>query len=439
MTTEASLVNEFLAAALVMVPMTVVFAVCEWLHHVRNTAVETTRKISHVSGGIAVLVLPWVAGTHWTVLGIALTFALLLCVTKKLQLLPSIHSVARKTRGAEYYPIAVYLIYVLSAGDPLLYSVPILVMAFSDTGAAVVGQRYGLVSYRVIDGFRSLGGSVTFFGLTFALVLMGLGIAGYGDLPSVLLVTLLTALIATAVEGISVRGSDNLLVPYATWLVLRHALELDRDGLGLWVMGTAITLAILLATFRQARLNATAIMAAFVAGSLTFGLGGPLWFAILCVPYLLYSSTRPLMGNPAAQQTTDMPVLVSTFSVSLLLVLAFGHTEESLLFVPFAASVTTVAAIVVASVLHFRGFGNVTVVMGGALGSMAALIPIAFADFVPVPWVVLAPLSLLGGIVGPIAVHGFRGMAWSPSLARFGGVLLGTSTAATWVVSQFVG
>ncbi|HIN86858.1 MAG TPA: hypothetical protein EYN06_10280 [Myxococcales bacterium] len=431
--------SEFLAALWVMVPMALVFAFCEWLHHVKKVAVETTRKISHVVGGMAVLVLPWVAGTHWTVLGIAITFALVLVISKKLQLLPSIHNVARKTRGAEYYPIAVYLIFLLSAGNPLLYSVPILVMAFSDTGAAVVGQRYGLVSYRVIDGFRSLGGSVTFFGLTFALVLMGLGIAGYGDLPTVLLITLLTAIIVTAVEGISVHGADNILVPYATWLVLRHAIGLDRDELGLWVMGTALTLTMLLATYRQAKLNATAFMAAFVAGTLTFGLGGPLWFAILCVPYLLYSATRPLVADSAPHNSTDMPALVSTFSVSLLLVLAFGHTGEALMFVPFAASVATVAGIVMAGVLHSKAFGTVIVVLGGTLASMAALLPIAFADKVSPPMNVLVWLALLGGFVGPIAVQGFRGLEWSPSRARLGGVLMGTAAAATWVVGQVLG
>ncbi len=145
------------------------------------------------------------------------------------------------------------------------------------------------------------------------------------------------------------------------------------------------------------------------------------------------------MADSSHHNSTDMPVPVSTFSVSLLLVLAFGHTGEELMFVPFAASVATVAGIVMAGVLHFRAFGGVIVVLGGTLASMAALLPIAFADKVTPPMNVLVWLALLGGFVGPIAVQGFRGLAWSPSRARLGGVLLGTAAAATWVVGQVLG
>jgi 1,4-alpha-glucan branching enzyme len=47
-------------------------------------------------------------------------------------------------------------------------------------------------------------------------------------------------MVATAVEGISVRGIDNLLVPYATWLVLDRTLGATREGLGDWVLGAAL-------------------------------------------------------------------------------------------------------------------------------------------------------------------------------------------------------
>ena len=93
---------------------------------------------------------------------------------------------------AELFIIPLRCIYVLAGGRRYLsFPVPILIMALSDTGAAVVGKRYGIVQYRVIEDYRSLGGSTTFFGVTFALVLVAQGIAGVTDLPSVLIVTLL--------------------------------------------------------------------------------------------------------------------------------------------------------------------------------------------------------------------------------------------------------
>ena len=57
------------------------------------------------------------------------------------------------------------------AGDALLFGLPMAVMALADTGAALVGRAAGETRYRVMDGVRSLEGSVTFFALAFALFL----------------------------------------------------------------------------------------------------------------------------------------------------------------------------------------------------------------------------------------------------------------------------
>ena len=52
-------------------------------------------------------------------------------------------------------------------------------------------------------------------------------------------------------------------------------------------------------------------MAAFVAGILAWGLGGPMWFAVLAVLYLLYSSIRSLI-DLAHQVIVDFKALATT-------------------------------------------------------------------------------------------------------------------------------
>ena len=57
-------------------------------------------------------------------------------------------------------------------------------MALADAGAAVVGQRPGVTRYPVLDGARSLEGSLTFFGLAAGVVAAGLALAGAPGWPS---------------------------------------------------------------------------------------------------------------------------------------------------------------------------------------------------------------------------------------------------------------
>ena len=413
----------------------VLFVACELLHRFTTLEGEITRKISHVGAGLIVFCMPWVIASHWTVLILAGGFAVILGGSKHLGLLPSVHQVDRKTRGAEYYPIAVYLIFVLSAGNPLLFGVPILVMAFSDTGAALVGKRYGIVRYRVIEDYRSLGGSVTFFGLTFAVVLVGLGLAGFGDLPSVLLITLLTALVATAVEGISVRGADNLLVPYATFLVLHRTMGLDRAGLEHWVLGAALVLGVLLVSYRQSRLNATAFMATFVGGVLAWGLGGPVWLATLLVPYVGFAASRPVSG---ARRESDLSVMVPAFAISLLLILAYGHSGLTALFVPFLASVASVSAISMAGFVRKRLAHMPLLEASGALiGAAATVIP-ALLMITPLEISpVLSGLIIGGALVGPLLVRLLDANGKLDHTAiRLAGVAGGTAAPAFWVVAH---
>ena len=436
MTNTVTITSEIIGMLWIAIPVLALFAVAEVLYRTLKVDAELTRKTTHLGSGLIVFFLPWAVQTHWSVLALAGGFAVLLGGTKLLGWLPSVHRVGRTTRGAEYYPIAIYLTFLLAGGDLLLFGVPVLVMALSDTGAAVVGKRYGIVRYRVIEDHRSLVGSVTFFGVTFAVVLVGLGLAGHGDLPSVLLITLLTALIATAVEGISVRGADNLLVPYSTFVVLRATLELDRDGLGAWVLGTALVLGILLASFRQSRLNATGFMAVFVGGTLAWGFGGPVWLATLLVPYFGYAASRPVSGH---NREADLVVMVPAFAVSLLLVLLYSHLGSPLLFLPFLASVASVSAISLAA------FARRSLPIQGAawpaalLAAACTMIP-AFFMATPLALTPTMVAVVVGGaMVGPALVQLIEGrIEISPSAMRVAGVLGGTAGSGFWAMAQLL-
>ena len=89
----------------------------------------------------------------------------------------------RQTGGAFFYPLAVVGTFWLSGGDPLLFCIPIAVMALADTAAALVGQQVGVNHYRVFDNKRTVEGSLAFFGLAMAICMVGLAWPASPDGP----------------------------------------------------------------------------------------------------------------------------------------------------------------------------------------------------------------------------------------------------------------
>ena len=387
------LLDELKGAAIITVAILGCFLLCEVVRRVFHVRGEVTRKTSHVGAGVVVLFIPVLLHSLWTVIVLAGGFALLLTAGKVLGFLQSVHDVERRTYGAYVYPLAVVLTYVLADGEPLLFQVPILVMALSDTVAALVGQRAGSVTYRVAGGTRSLEGSAAFLGLTFLLVMAALVVSGRGVWPDLLLITLLVALVATAVEAVSVLGFDNLLIPYAVVFLLSRTLGLDLPALGDWVLGLVMVTGLVLATAWRARLVASGFVLIALVGYLTWVLGGPAWFTPLALLYLGWVAVRDPKDVPegGVDVTVVFPITITSFA----LVLGFSHTGWAALYVPFLVSAGINSAIAWATFARRRGLPELPAALAGAA------LPLAVLPFVETPLVVGA-----GGLAVVLAAGG---------------------------------
>jgi phytol kinase len=329
---------------------------------------EHTRKFTHVGSGAIIFFTPWLLESVWSVGILCGGFAVVLTLSDKLGLLRSVHAVKRRTFGVYLYPIAVFTTYVLADGDALLFQVAILVMALSDTVAALVGQRAGQVLYRVGDGNRSLEGSAAFFALTFLLVMLSLVVAGRGVWPDLLLITLLVALLATAVEAISLMGFDNLLIPYSVVFILGRTLSLSLSDLGDWVLGMVMVLTVLLVTAWRVRLVATGFVLVAVVGYLAWVLAGPAWFFPLAGLYLAWVATRDLDSLPPEGVGVEavFPMVATAFTLLML----HAHTGWEGLYTPFVLSVGANALLAFGTPWRTRIMGTTS---AGALGLLALL------------------------------------------------------------------
>lgn len=297
------------------------FVACELLRRWADVRTEYTRKLSHLGAGVIVMAMPWLVSEPWSVTLLGVAMGGLLIGGRLTGWLSSVHGVSRRTGGAYYYPVAVTLLFWLSKGDPLLFCLPLAIMAIADTGAALVGSERGRNRFAVMDGQRSLEGSFTFFGLAFTITAGVLAIAGVPGWPGTLLITLVVALFTTAVEAISVRGTDNILIPYAAWLVLERTLRLGLDEMSAWIGGMLVALVLVMATARAAKATTAGAVTTFLLATLAMALGGWLWLWPLLTISAMYFATR------SRGLRLDLSLVFPYTAASLVVMLAFAHTE----------------------------------------------------------------------------------------------------------------
>jgi len=181
---------------------------------------EHTRKLVHLGGGIACLFFPFLVESPWVVLGMSLPLTALFVAGSRFGFLKSLHGVERRSRGAEYYPLSVFLVFLMTLGRPWLYLAAVLVLAVGDAFAALIGSRYGVIRYEVEDERKSLEGSLVFLVIAFLAIHLPTLLLTDLPRPVCVLAALLVAALVTGFEAISLEGADNLFVPFAVVVIL---------------------------------------------------------------------------------------------------------------------------------------------------------------------------------------------------------------------------
>lgn len=308
---------------------------------------EHTRKLVHTGGGIACLFFPFLVESPWTVLLMALPLTVLFVLGGKLGFLQSLHGVKRKSRGAEYYPLAVFLTFVMTQGRPWLYLPAVLVLAVADAFAALIGSRYGVVRYEVEDEHKSLEGSLVFLVLAFLAIHLPILLMTDLPRPVCVLAALLVAALVTGFEAISLQGADNLFIPVAVVVILgkitsKPLSEVAFQNLSLLAMCLVVGLAV----WRLHSFNVGGAITFLLFAYGTWSLGNWHWALPVFAGYAGYLLLRQRFTPPEHL----LGVRVRTMTRALLppfvmLVLANGLRDAQTFFAPYLAALAAVVAI----------------------------------------------------------------------------------------------
>ena len=198
----------------------------DFLYSVFNVRAEFSRIFTHFATGIICLFFYNAFTTIWFVSAICIQSVLFITLTGRFGVFRSHHGVGRKTIGSVLFFAGVLCSYMASEffNDKYLFYLPVLVLAVSDPLAAVTGMRINSKKWPSFfapqGSVKTIAGSAAFF-ISSALILLTGFLFFIGmPVPAGILISLITAMILTVVEALSIYGTDNLSVPVTSLLLL---------------------------------------------------------------------------------------------------------------------------------------------------------------------------------------------------------------------------
>jgi len=313
--------GEIARATLVAATFAFIFVTAEAWRRRFHPPAEWTRKYVHFAGGVVTAFFPWLFRHHWTILALAALSAGTLGIARLTGLLGSVHAVERESKGELYFPVGVYLLFVLARGRPVFYLIALFTLIVADALAAVLGKAYGKHRYLVTSDRRSFEGAAVFLFVAFLCVHLPLLLMTDIDRGASVLIGVQLALLVACFEAISTGGNDNLILPLATYYLLLKMTPRPAAAIGLQlVVQLAILGVVLLLAWRTRFLSFSGALAAHLVLYAAFSLGGPQW---VIAPALTLAAL--LIVDATVSRTVGVPRggyhVMAIFYVSLVAVL----------------------------------------------------------------------------------------------------------------------
>ena len=177
---------------------------------------ELSRKIVHIGTGPVVVLAWWLSIPASIAVPVAFAVTVITAINHRIQLLPAVEDVDRNSYGTVAYGLAISLLLLLFWPEQAVaVCAGVLVMAFADGLAGLVGRGMTSPSWTVWQQRKSVAGTVT-MGLVTALVLILLVLISQSPLHPLRLIAVCA--LAVGLEQWGRWGIDNLTVPMAVGL-----------------------------------------------------------------------------------------------------------------------------------------------------------------------------------------------------------------------------
>lgn len=183
---------------------------------------EASRKFIHIMLGNWWLIAMYFFSNVWTAAFVPATFVIINYLSYKKDLIKVMErdEDSKDGLGTVYYALSLFILSIITFGvlkRPDLGLIPILVMAYGDGLAAVIGKSIKSKKYNIGKTQKSIAGSLTMFIVSIIAVSTYLTYIGSG--LWIIKATIISVVI-TIIEAISVKGMDNITVPMGMFIML---------------------------------------------------------------------------------------------------------------------------------------------------------------------------------------------------------------------------
>jgi len=302
---------------------------------------ELVRKLFHIGGGAIGLSLPWLfeAVAPVLVLGVLVAGALV-----ALRLVPQLRSglgqvvfaVKRQTIGELCYLASICLLFWLTSDNKLLYSVPLLILAFADAFAALIGEQYGKLRLHMTGDRKSFEGALAFFLTAFFCVHIPVLLWGGTTRLESLMIGVDLSILVMMAEAAAWWGLDNLIIPVWGYMLLKSLLQMDAAKLA-GHLAFVLSLGLLMRFWRKrTTLGDDALFGATLWGYVVWAVGGWRWVLPPLIQVLIYATITA--KTPMDQlRVFRFPVVLAQIAGSVFWLLIYRQAGSEAVFFPFAA------------------------------------------------------------------------------------------------------
>jgi len=374
--------------------------------HKKNA--ELSRKTVHITMGLTALSFPFIFDRVLSVviLGILAFGAMLL-----LRFIPMLRNsigttilgIKRESYGELYFVFSIAVIFALHKST-FEYIIPILVLTFADSVAALIGSSYGRynMAYSEED-VKSSEGSVLFFIVAFMCALVPLQLMTEIGRAEVLLISFLIGLLGAMIEAISSNGNDNLLLPLLTYSFLRYNIQVPIETLFLNFGVMLFFLIIIMIVYSRGNISKLSIFYALLVAYASMVLGGTKWVLLPAILLVAYGNL-PKMGHEEKQMVLSYKIIASNAIVGMICLWAsvFFPEHVNILYLAFSFSFACFLAINTYSrIINFEKTTQTTAALAGFVKG-AILIALPTFLFIQVGWVIIvAYLTFLTFAIPP--------------------------------------
>ncbi len=172
---------------------------------------ELSRKVVHIGTGPIIPLAWWLEVSRELAIFCGILITIMLLINHRMRIINSIEDISRKSYGTIAYGISISILIILFwPSNNAAITSGILVMAFGDGFAGLIGRNFKSQNWNILGQQKSLAGTLT---MTLVTCIVLVGIALTNGIPIDNLKIVLITCLAVGLEQISYMGIDNLTVP----------------------------------------------------------------------------------------------------------------------------------------------------------------------------------------------------------------------------------